>query len=82
MLRGYLNVSVVWQADYNVVSGCPESEDNSETPAVMLMQSAKRSNKGPYMCSGNVHPVLQKKNTTHGVNQYLLHLSDMTWYMN
>jgi hypothetical protein len=50
--------------------------------AVMLMQSGKRSNNRRYMCSGNVHPVVQEKNTTHGVNQYLLHLTDRTSYMN
>jgi hypothetical protein len=54
-------VFVVLHADFIVVSDCTGSEDNSQMTAVMLMQSGKCSNNGRYMCSGNVHPVVQEK---------------------
>jgi hypothetical protein len=60
LITAYFSVFVVLHTDYSVVSDCPGSEGNSEMTAVMLMQSGKRSNNGRYMCSGNVHPVVQE----------------------
>lgn len=61
LIKAYFSVFAVLHTDYSLVSHCPGSDDNSEMTAVMLMQSGKGSNNECYMCSGNVHPVVQKK---------------------
>jgi len=61
LIRAYFSVFAMLHTACSVVSDCSGSEDNSETTAVMLIQSGKRSNNGRYMCSGNVHPVDQEK---------------------